>query len=314
VFKVGTTIFADYTNQKSSHMTSFNVSRAYNNVTGQLNKRLSFRVTPDIARETGSGSSLTGSQEYRLKYAFGQLNLDEWTTKGSFVRVGIQQTPYIDDQESAYKYRFQGSVYAEREGYLVSSDAGVSARYAFPGSRGDVHAGIYNGEGYNKSEVNGKKAFQVRGSFRPFAGKGALNGLRFAAFVDADHYAESAKKQRVIGQVTFESANFRAGVDRIQAHDRTTATAREVSGSGWSAWAAPRIYGPWELLLRHDDTRPDGATSQHRTRNIAGVAYWLTIPKATTAILVDYDSLTQSGYSTPRPRDTRYGLKMLVSF
>src|SRR5438270_9319257 len=68
-FKVGATIFADYTYNESPtatdsdgntiHNSSFNVSRAYINVTGSLNHRIAYRVTPDITRETGSGSSLS---------------------------------------------------------------------------------------------------------------------------------------------------------------------------------------------------------------------------------------------------------------
>jgi hypothetical protein len=292
-FKVGATIFADYTNQAATNITSFNVSRGYINITGSLNKWISFRVTPDVP----------GTQQLRLKYAFGQVNLDEWLTKGSWVRAGVQQTPYIDDQESFYRYRFQGQVFVEREGYLVSSDAGVSAHYNMSNGRADFHAGIYNGEGYSKPEVNGEKALQLRGSVR------VMKGVRITGFVDADHYDAHNERNRAIVQATFDHARVRGGVEILSARDRG------VNGNGWSAWATPKIAGSWELLLRRDDTRPDGATSQHRTRNIAGVAYWVPgLQKSTAAILVDYDSLTQRNYAPARPRDTRYGLKMLVSF
>jgi hypothetical protein len=175
--KVGATMFADATYQAAPttvdvdgneiNGNAFNVSRAYINLTGTLSKRFAFRVTSDIARETGSGSSFSGSQQFRLKYAYAQLNLDEWATKGSFVRFGMQQTPYMDYVEQHYRYRFQGPVFADREGYLSSSDVGVSARYVFPSDYGDVHAGVYNGEGYNKPEANDQKAMQIRATVRP---------------------------------------------------------------------------------------------------------------------------------------------------
>ena len=100
--KVGATIFADYTSQRAAD--AFNVSRAYINITGNLNNSLSFRITPDVSRESGSGSSLAGSQQFRLKYAFAQLNLDQWTTKGSWIRAGMQQTaarPHRDFAQAA---------------------------------------------------------------------------------------------------------------------------------------------------------------------------------------------------------------------
>jgi hypothetical protein len=78
---VGITIFADYTYQDTPmsidgdkneiHKSSFNLSRAYINVTGSLSHWFSFRITPDIRAETGSGSTLAGNQTFRVK--FGRL-------------------------------------------------------------------------------------------------------------------------------------------------------------------------------------------------------------------------------------------------
>src|SRR6476469_3018637 len=157
-FKVGVTIFGDYTwidspttkdsDGNTIHPSSFNVSRAYINVTGNLNHLIGFRITPDVSRETGTGSSLAGSQDFRLKYAYAQFNLDDWMTRGSWVRFGIQQTPLLDYEEGIYRYRFQGTTFTEREGFYNSADAGASFHYNFPSNYGDVHVGVYNGEGY----------------------------------------------------------------------------------------------------------------------------------------------------------------------
>src|SRR6476659_162997 len=78
--KVGATLFTDYTvvdNPKlkdadGNEVTSnaFNIGRAYINITGNISHLLAFRITPDIARETGVGSSLNGSYTFRVKYAF----------------------------------------------------------------------------------------------------------------------------------------------------------------------------------------------------------------------------------------------------
>jgi len=56
--KLGGTIFADYTyqdkpqvtdsNKNSIHQNSFNVARAYINVTGNISHLLAYRITPDI--------------------------------------------------------------------------------------------------------------------------------------------------------------------------------------------------------------------------------------------------------------------------
>jgi hypothetical protein len=322
---VGATIFGDYTWQQSPeasdadgnkiHASSFNVSRAYVNVTGSLNHRLAFRVTPDVARETGSGSSLSGSQTFRLKYAYGQFNLDDWTTHGSWVRFGVQQTPYIDYTEGIYRYRFQGTVFAERIGLLTSSDPGLSAHYNFPGNYGDLHAGFYNGEGYSKVETNNEKAVQVRASLRPMPLGGIWKGLRLTAFVDEDHYVQSAPRTRLLGQITFEHPLANAGFEVARGKDETSATKPEVQSKGWSLWVTPRFGHGWEALLRHDDFRPDDNVSSKTKRDIAGLAYWIpNLNKVTTALMVDYDALTSHDFTPVRPKDTRYGLKMLINF
>ncbi len=146
--RVGATLFADYTYTQSPEATDadgntynpsqFNVGRSYINITGNISHLVAFRFTPDIARETGTGSSLNGSLTFRVKYAYGQVNLDDWMQRGSWVRFGIQQTPWVDFEEGIYRYRFQGQVFSEREGYLSSSDAGASFHYNLPSNYGEA--------------------------------------------------------------------------------------------------------------------------------------------------------------------------------
>src|SRR5439155_292142 len=110
--RVGATIYTDFTYQPSPQTTdadgnvinpgSFNVSRSYINITGNLSHIVAFRITPDVVRESGlvtlgAGSSVSNdSLVFRIKYAFAQFNLDDWMTKGTWARVGIQQTPLLD--------------------------------------------------------------------------------------------------------------------------------------------------------------------------------------------------------------------------
>jgi len=229
-FNIGATIFADYTYQDSPeskdadgnaiHPSSFNVSRAYINVTGNLNHYLAFRITPDIARETGTGSSLNGSLDFRVKYAYGQLNLDDWTTHGSWVRFGIHQTPYVDYTEGIYRYRFQGPIFVDREGFLSSSDAGLAGHWNFPGNFGDVHAGYYNGETYARAEVNDQKGFQIRATLRPAPMIGWLKGLRLTGFYVDDHYARNDPRKRALAAITYEQKYVTVGAEYIEGIDQ----------------------------------------------------------------------------------------------
>src|SRR4029079_5063907 len=173
---VGATIFADYTIQQEPKVTAdgnqvtlnqFQVGRSYINVTGNISHSIAFRITPDITREVAIGSSVNGSYVFRLKYAYLPENFDDFMTQGSWARFGQQQTPWVDFMEGVYRYRFQGQIFEEREGFLSSSDTGASFHYKLPSNYGDIHAGVYNGETFTQPEVNGQKGWMIRGTARP---------------------------------------------------------------------------------------------------------------------------------------------------
>src|SRR5215831_12868507 len=127
--KVGGTIFTDYRYQQQPKVTDsdgnlvnlsqFEITRAYVNLTGNLSRRIAFRLTTDVARETGVGSALEGSYTLRLKFAYGQWNLDDWLGKDAYTRFGIQPTPWIYFMDDIYRYRFQGQEFEERDGFLT---------------------------------------------------------------------------------------------------------------------------------------------------------------------------------------------------
>lgn len=326
--RVGGTLYADYTytstpqstdaDGNSIHPNQFNVGRSYLNITGNVSRRIAFRITPDISRETGAGSSLNGSLVFRIKYAYGQFNLDEWISPGSWARLGIQQTPIVDYEENVYRYRFQGTVFTEREGYMSSSDAGASFRYNFPSNYGEIHGGVYNGENYNRLEDNDQKSFQVRGTVRPFAQSAtiALRGLRLTAFYTGDHYVKDGERNRFVGQATFEHRYLNAGFNFLSTTDQTSITKPELSGRGFSVWATPRAPSGWEALLRYDRMTPDtSADSQIRSRAIIGVAYWFPLQGAvSTALLLDYDGATFKDLVPSQPKQQRIALHGLLSF
>lgn len=347
--KVGVTLFADYTYQDTPtgtdadgntiHQNSFNVSRTYINVTGNISHLFSFRITPDITRQTLTTTtdaklSTDGSLTFRLKYAYGQLNLDDWVGAGSWVRMGEHQTPYIDYNEGIYRYRFQGTIFVDREGFLTSSDLGLSARYSFPGSYGDLHLGVYNGDGYTKAESNNQKSFQVRVSVRPAPMTPILKGLRLTGFYDGDHYVQNAPRERFTGGLTFEHPNVNAGVDYLDAKDQTSVTKPEVHAQGWSAWATPRTPIGIEALLRYDELKPDRdnaagtslpGTVAKKKRTILGLAYWIPVAAfqwpswwhgsgIAVALLADYEKVNYENFAPGRPDEKRYALHTLFNF
>jgi hypothetical protein len=227
----------------------------------------------------------------------------------------MQQTPWVDFMETVYRYRFQGTIFADREGYLSSSDVGASFRYNFGGDYGDVHAGIYNGETYARPEANDQKGFMVRGTVRPLPAHPVLKGLRVTGFYDKDAYVKDAERRRTIGAVTFEHPYLHAAFDYLAATDRPRAAAAEVDARGFSVWATPRTTRGWEGLLRFDRLEPDRESEARKSRTIAGVSYWF--PKQGTvssALLVDMEQVSYDSYVPARPTERRFAVHLLVSF
>ena len=329
--RVGLTLFPSYSFQTDPKITdadgnlvnknAFDVGRAYINVTGQISHVVAFRLTPDITRETGlvtlaNGSSVSNdSLVYRIKYAYAQFNLDDWMPSGSWARLGIQQTPWVDFEEGIYRYRFEGTVFAERVPLpttMTSSDAGASYHVNFPSNFGDLHVGVYNGENYQKVEPNNEKALEFRGTVRPFAlGLPILRGIRGHLVYYHDHYQRHDERNRLMGNVTFEQKHVNAGFDYLRAEDQTLATAPVISSHGFSVWATPRLPhdngSSWEALVRYDHWIPNTSSAlvpassspnpgttvfsqQVQNRMIAGVSYWFPHQgSVSTALLLDYD-------------------------
>ena len=113
--RVGMTLFPTFTVQTNPNVTdadgnsvnrsAFDVQRAYINITGNISHLVAFRITPDITRESGLLSLGPGntvpndSLVFRIKYAYAQFNLDDWTSRGSWVRLGTPNS--VPDPPSA---------------------------------------------------------------------------------------------------------------------------------------------------------------------------------------------------------------------
>jgi hypothetical protein len=338
--RVGGLLYADFTQTVAPTITdgggavvspsAFNVTRAYINVTGQLNHRFAFRITPDIARETGAGSSLAGSETERLKYGYLQMNLDDWLWRGTFVRGGMIQTPYVDFEETVYRYRFQGTVFAEREGFMVSSDFGAAIRTLTPGGYGEVMAGVYNGEGYARADPNNQKAIEIRGTLRPFPSSNLPRGLRLTVFYTGDHAVQDAERRRTIGLVTFEHRFLTMAGSYLDAVDQTTPAAPRVATRGTSFWVTPKLpIGPppvappagmvrasLEGLFRYDWIEPNRNQPGEKQRWIAGLAYWPAMRSSSfsAAFLLDYERVDYAEFAPARPNERRLAAHMMVAF
>ena len=274
--RVGATIFTNYGYQTEPEITdsdgnlvnrsSFDVTRSYINVTGNLSHILAFRITPDIARETSPTSSLNGSLTFRIKYAFLQTNLDDWMTRGSWARFGIQQTPYVDFTREHLPLPLPGHAVRERAGYMSSADAGVSFHYNFPTNYGDVHVGFYNGEGYSRAEANDQKGLQIRATGRPFARQApVLRGLRGHVF----HLQRQLREgRRAASAPSAPSPSSTPSWRRPRVSRRATTSARLLPGM--ESVRRPGLLAVGRRRARDRVGRPDPLRPPH-AQHVVGV-------------------------------------------
>ena len=323
--KVGFTLFADYTYTDSPtaknadgsnyNPNAFNVSRAYINVTGQLHHLFSYRITTDLVRVTDATGTLSGSYAIRLKYGFGQFNMDDWLPKGSWARIGLQQTPYIDYAEGIYRYRFQSAIMVDRDGFLTSSDLGLSGHVGFPDNYGDVHVGIYNGEGYSKAEANDQKGFQMRTSLRPLPGVDIAKGWRITGFLNTDHVAQDQVRERWLVDTTFEHPYVNFGFTYLEATNQAAPGGPKVRPKDWSIWVNPRTLFGLEALFRYDELKPNQDLDQKQKRTIFGIAYWFNFaPGIVTALMADYTQEKFDNFTPAKPDNRFYAFHTLFNF
>jgi hypothetical protein len=279
-------------------LNSFDVTRAYFNVNAQVANRLRFRFTPDIRRITDG--SLAGSLTVRVKYAFAQL--DAVGRPGSWVRFGLHQTPWLDFEESINRYRVQGTMFAEREALIPGSgDFGVSYFTPLPGGYGEIHGGVFNGEGFTQAEASKHKSVQGRLTVRPFPNKGLAHGFRISGFYNAGWYAADRPRRLGIVMGSYEHQRLVATLQAVAATENPSATTpTDIDRNGWSVFVEPR-QGPsgWAGLLRYDSFEADESLpDSEQQRIIAGGAYWFVWPRARVGLVltneqVHYDSLTR---------------------
>jgi len=252
---------------------AFDLTRGYINITGDLQKNIRFRLTPDLRRVTDG--SVAGSLVFRLKY--GYVEFDELTPR-SWLRFGLHQTPWLDFEESINRYRVQGGMFTDREGIVPGSgDFGVGYLTRFPTDYGEINVGVYNGEGFARPEVDKHKSVQGRLTIRPFP-KGSLSkGLRLSAFYDAGWYAADRPRRHGIFMASFEERHGVATAQWVTGRERPIPRTVDAELRGYSVFGEVRqgLQG-WAGFARFESLDPDRLTADnnHR-RTIAGVAYWL---------------------------------------
>ncbi len=268
---VGVVSFMQYLDdlQDVNGFNAFDVTRGYINIQAKLSPHVRVRFTPDVQPTTDA--SLTSNLTLRLAYA--SLEADVHDAKGTLL-FGMHETPWITFEQSINRYRVQGPMMAEREGLIPGeTDLGFSVR-----AKSDlieVHAGVYNGEGSGRQEVDKYKSVQGRATVRPFAGDSIANSVRISGFYSYGWYARDRPRRVGIVMASYEEQHVVATAQYLFATDNPFVAA-DVQRSGLAFFGEAR-QGPtgWAGLANIQYFDPDGKTENDtRRRYIFGGAHW----------------------------------------
>jgi hypothetical protein len=273
---------------ESNNFNAFDVTRGYLNIQARLNDRVRVRFTPDVRPTTDA--NLNQNLALRMAYA----SLDAKVTDNVSVMFGLHETPWLSFEESVNRYRVLGPFLAERIGLIPGpTDLGASVKYS--GERMEIHAGVYNGEGDGRAEIDAYKSMDGRVTFRPFDNDSELGKVHISGFYQYGWYAKDRPRNVAIVMANYEQPRASASVQYLSATDNPF-VAVDVQRRGLSFFGEARqgVIG-WSGFGGLDFITPDVSNDVSKQRRyIFGGARWLEVGRGRLGIVVSLESIYQS--------------------
>lgn len=270
---------------ESDGYNSFDVTRGYLNIQARLSDRIRVRFTPDVRPTTDA--SLNQNLALRLEYA----SLDVQATDNVAVMFGLHEMPWLAFEETVNRYRVIGPFFAERLGLIPGvTDLGVSVKAAT--ERTEFHAGVYNGEGQGRAEIDKYKSIDGRATFRPFSEDSELGRVTISGFYQYGWYARDRPRNVAIAMGSYENDKLVLTAQYLSATDNPF-VAVDIERRGFSFFGEGR-QGPtgWAVVGGLDLFDPDGSNdSDSERRYLFGGAHWSEFSRARLGVVV---SLEQS--------------------
>jgi hypothetical protein len=268
-----------YETENQKDLNAFEITRGYLTLKGALSEDTKWRFTADLTRKSD------GDLEYRLKYAY--LTLTDLIPDAQ-LKLGQTQTSWLDWEEHIWGYRMQGTVFVDREGYLTSSDLGVSLVGSL-GKHLEYATMLSNGEGYHAAESNKYKMGDIRLTYTPLPENDFWKNLRLTGYFQGGRYASNQDRYRVIGNISYKNDRFTLAGEYLYASDPySRVSSKHPSLAGLSGDAKARgisVYGvlkfpdkwnKFSLIGRYDYLDPDNDVSDNsHYRYIYGISYRL---------------------------------------
>ena len=270
---------------ESNGYNAFDVTRGYLNIQARLTDRVRLRFTPDVRPTTDA--NLNQNLALRMEYA----SLDARVSDNVTVMFGLHETPWLTFEESLNRYRVIGPFLAERMNMIPGpTDLGASVK--FTGERMEVHAGVYNGEGDGRAEIDAYKSMDGRVTLRPFDKDSELGYVNISGFYQYGWYAKDRPRNVAIIMGSYEKPHLVATAQYLSATDNPF-VAVDVKRRGLSFFGEGR-QGPtgWAAVGGLDYITPDVTdTSSKQRRYVFGGAHWRQVGRGRLGIVVTLESV-----------------------
>ena len=262
---VGGVVIAHYELDLTDGADSFNefaIDRAYVTAKAKISKHFGAKVTLDVDRGALANAGLEGDTKYRvfLKHAY-----LEWKdfAPGMKVRAGMIDTPYQPYYDQFWEHRYVAKGLSDEVGTMSTADLGVSIGGNHAKGLVDWTAGIYNGEGYTKVEVDSGKSVEARVTIDPLA-RGEKHSMPLTAFVDFHNNQGGDPTITYVG-----AAGFKMPFVWFWG-EYTGVSEGDVSGSGYSVSALPGMPRYARLIVRYDHFDPNSDRDDDGVTKIIG--------------------------------------------
>jgi len=266
--EVGGMIFAHYGVNLTDGAENFNefaIDRAYLTAKAKITPHLGARLTLDADRmkpvETDTGA-FTYDTKYRIFLKHAYLEWKDFAP-GMKVRAGMTDTPYQPLADQFWDHRYVEKGLADEQGLVSTSDLGISIGGTHAKGLVDWTAGVYNGEGYSKIEVDSGKSIEARLTIDPLA-RGEKFQLPLTGFVDYHMNQDADPTITYVGAAGFKMPYVWVWGEYLGKSQGA------VNGSGFSAALLPGVPKVARAIFRYDHWDPSTDTDKDATDKIVG--------------------------------------------
>lgn len=212
----GLEVFAQYSLRRTATLDGqtpwfhiFDVPRVHAALTGDYGPATG-RIVLEGVRSASEGALIGvagDSLVLRLREAWAGYRYKHWFSAA----MGVVPTLTVPELEGTWRLRVVGPAPLEQTGMSSPADLGINGRFNFPRNYGYFAAGVYNGEGYTRRELNRGKNLEIAGSLHPAPGGAARPFAIFGSYVIGSSGTGSARADRLTGSLLWQGVRLRAG-------------------------------------------------------------------------------------------------------